>query len=45
MRSKDAEAFNRGLERNGPRAVAEVARAGELWKEQARAAARTRHSG
>ena len=45
VRSKDAEAFNRGLERNGPRAVAEFARAGELWKERARAAARARHSG
>ncbi|MBI4171354.1 MAG: hypothetical protein HY511_01200 [Actinobacteria bacterium] len=45
VRSSDSEAFGRGLERNGPRAIAEFARAQELWKERARAAARARHSG
>lgn len=45
IRAKDGEAFSRGLERNGPRAVAEFARAEELWKGRARDAARARHSG
>ena len=37
VRRRDAEAFARGLEQNGPRAVAEFARAEELWSERARA--------
>lgn len=45
MRAKDGEAFSRGLERNGPRAVAEFARAEQLWTERARAGARARRSG
>jgi hypothetical protein len=42
VRVRDADAFARGLERNGPRAVAEFARAEELWKEQAKAGQRGR---
>lgn len=42
VRRRDRVAFTRGLERNGPRAVAEFARAEELWAERARAAARAR---
>ncbi len=38
VRRRDAAAFARGLERNEPRAVAEFARAEELWSERARAA-------
>lgn len=38
---RDREAFQRGLERNGPRAVTEFARAGEIWAERARAARRS----
>ncbi len=38
VRRRDAESFARGLERNGPRAVAEFARAEEMWSERARAA-------
>ena len=38
IRPRDADAFGRGLERNGPRAVAEFARAEQLWAERARAA-------
>jgi hypothetical protein len=45
IRRRDGEAFARGLERNGPRAVAEFARAEELWAERARDAARARRSG
>jgi hypothetical protein len=41
VRRRDSDAFRRGLERNGPQAVAEFARAEELWGERARAA-RTR---
>lgn len=37
VRVRDADAFQRGLERNGPRAVAEFARANEIWAERARA--------
>lgn len=44
IRRRDSDAFARGLERNGPRAVAEFARAEEHWKERARAAARARRS-
>lgn len=44
VRENDRDLFARGLERNGPRSVAEFARAGEFWKERARAAARARHS-
>jgi hypothetical protein len=40
VRRRDSEAFARGLERNGPRAVAEFARAEELWGERARAVRR-----
>jgi hypothetical protein len=42
LRVKDTGSFGRGLERNGPRAVAEFARAEEIWAERARAAARSR---
>lgn len=45
VREKDADAFVRGLERNGPRAVSEFAKAEEFWKEKARAAARARRAG
>jgi hypothetical protein len=38
VRRRDSGAFTRGLERNGPRAVVEFARAEELWSERARAA-------
>jgi len=34
---RDRGGFQRGLERNGPRAVAEFARAEEVWAERARA--------
>lgn len=44
IRRRDTGAFTRGLERNGPTAVTEFARAEELWKERVRAAARTRRS-
>lgn len=37
-RRRDGDAFQRGLERNGPRAVAEFARAEQIWAERARAA-------
>ena len=37
VRRRDAKEFTRGLERNGHRAVAEFARAEELWSERARA--------
>ena len=37
VRVRDAETFERGLERNGPRAVAEFARANEIWAARARA--------
>jgi hypothetical protein len=36
--SRDRAAFQRGLERNGPAAVTEFARAEEIWAERARAA-------
>jgi hypothetical protein len=35
---RDREAFYRGLERNGPRAATEFARAEEIWADRARAA-------
>ena len=38
LRRRDGDAFQRGLERNGPRAVAEFARAEQIWTERARAA-------
>jgi hypothetical protein len=38
LRARDSGAFRRGLERNGPRALAEFARAEEIWAERARAA-------
>jgi hypothetical protein len=37
LRQRDGEAFERGLERNGPRAIAEFARAEHIWAERARA--------
>lgn len=37
-RRRDSESFARGLERNGPRAVSEFARAEEIWAERVRAA-------
>ena len=36
--ARDRPAFQRGLERNGPRAVTEFARAEEIWAARARAA-------
>jgi hypothetical protein len=45
IRARDGEAFTRGLERNGPRSVAEFARAEEIWAERARASARSRRAG
>ncbi len=38
VRRQDQDAFTRGLERNGPRAVDEFARAQEIWTERMRAA-------
>jgi hypothetical protein len=38
LRRRDGESFQRGLERNGPRAVSEFARAEQIWAERARAA-------
>ena len=38
---RDRPAFQRGLERNGPRAVTEFARAEAVWAERARAARRS----
>ena len=38
VRRRDSESFARGLERNGPRAVAQFARAEEIWAERVRAA-------
>ena len=35
-RALDRDAFRRGLQRNGPRAVTEFARAEEIWAERAR---------
>jgi hypothetical protein len=37
LRSLDRDAFYRGLERNGPRAGAEFARAEQIWAGRARA--------
>jgi hypothetical protein len=37
LRRRDGEEFQRGLERNGPRAVSEFARAEQIWAERARA--------
>jgi hypothetical protein len=39
--ARDRRAFQLGLERNGPRAVAEFARAEEIWAERTRAARRS----
>jgi hypothetical protein len=36
--ARDRDAFRRGLERNGPRAATEFARAEAIWAERARAA-------
>ena len=36
LRVRDSRSFAQGLERNGPRAVAEFARAEEIWSERAR---------
>lgn len=36
VRRRNSPAFAEGLERNGPRAVAEFARAEEIWAERAR---------
>jgi hypothetical protein len=38
LRRRDSEAFQRGLERNGPRALSEFARAEQIWADRARAA-------
>jgi hypothetical protein len=38
---RDRDAFYRGLERNGPRAGNEFARAEQIWAERARAARRS----
>jgi hypothetical protein len=38
---RDRPAFQRGLERNGPRAATEFARAEEIWAERTRAARRS----
>jgi hypothetical protein len=38
--ARDRDAFHRGLERNGPRAVTEFARAEAIWADRARAARR-----
>jgi hypothetical protein len=35
---RDRDTFQQGLERNGPRAVTEFARAEQMWAERARAA-------
>jgi hypothetical protein len=37
LRAREAGAFQRGLERHGPRAVREFARAEQIWAERARA--------
>jgi hypothetical protein len=34
---RDRDAFQRGLERNGPRAATEFARAEQIWSQRARA--------
>ena len=39
--ARDREAFQRGLERNGPRAGTEFARAEQIWAERARVARRS----
>jgi hypothetical protein len=38
---RDRDAFYHGLERNGPRAGTEFARAEQIWTERARAARRS----
>jgi hypothetical protein len=38
---RDRDAFRHGLERNGPRAVTEFARAEEVWAERVRAGRRS----
>ena len=45
VRRRDAPQFTRGLERNGPRAVADFARAEEIWAERVRRAARAGRPG
>lgn len=42
LRANDPALFDQGLERNGPRAVAEMARAREIWAQRAREAAAAR---
>jgi len=37
LRARDGDAFERGLQRNGPRAVSEFARVERIWTERARA--------
>ena len=44
VRRRDAAEFARGLDRNGPRSVAEFARAEQIWAERARTAARARRA-
>ena len=39
--ARDRDAFQRGLERNGPSAVTEFAQAEQIWAERARAARRS----
>ena len=41
LRTRDRDAFYRGLKRNGPRSVAEFSRAEEIWAERMRAARAT----
>lgn len=41
LRRRDGDAFQRGLQRNGPRAVREFARAEAIWADRARAARAT----
>ena len=38
--ARDRDSFQRGLERNGPRAATEFARAEQVWAERARAVRR-----
>jgi hypothetical protein len=45
LRDRDQDAFYRGLERNGPRSVAEFHRAEGIWAERARAARATAPEG
>lgn len=38
VRQRDGQAFQRGLDRNGPRAVTEFAHAEQIWAQRARSA-------